>query len=74
MRIRWSRRARIDLRDIKESIAKDSPSDGKQFVEKIITATEKLIDHPKLGRKVPEAEQDPIRELLLYRDRHPRQS
>ena len=65
MRIRWSRRARIDLRDIRESIAKDSSFDAKQFVEKIITATEKLSDHPKLGRKVPEAEQDHIRELLF---------
>lgn len=65
MRIRWSRRARIDLRDIRESIAKDSSSDAKQFVEKIMTATEKLIDHPRLGRKVPEAEQDHIRELLF---------
>ena len=65
MRIRWSRRARLDLRNIREFIAKDSSSDAKQFVEKIITAPEKLIDHLKLGRKVPEAEQDHIRELLF---------
>ena len=65
MRIRWSRRARVDLRNIRESIAKDSSSDAKQFVEKIIIATEKLIDHPRLGRKVPEAGQDHIRELIF---------
>ena len=65
MRIRWSRRARHDLREIRESISKDAPSDAKQFAEKIIIATERLIDHPKLGRKVPEAEQDQIRDLIF---------
>ena len=65
MRIRWSRRAKLDLSDIREFIAKDAPSDAKRFVEKIITAPEKLIDHPKLGRKVPEAEQEHIRELIF---------
>ena len=65
MRIRWSHRARVDLRDIKNYIAKDSPSHARQFAEKIFTTTEKLIDHSKLGRKVPEAEQDHIRELIF---------
>lgn len=65
MRIRWSRRARVDLRAIKDYIAKDSPSHARQFAEKIFIATEQLIDHPKLGRKVPEAEQDQIRELIF---------
>ena len=66
MRIRWSRRARVDLRNIRESIAKDSSSDAKQFVEKIIIATEKLIDHPRLGRKVPEAGQDHMSGNLFF--------
>ena len=65
MRIRWSHRAWIDLRDLRDYIAKDSPSDAEQFAEKIIAATEKLVDHPQLGRKVPEAEQDHIRELIF---------
>lgn len=65
MRIRWSRRARGDLRDLKDYIAKDSPYFAKQVAEKIIAATEKLLDHSKLGRKVPEAEQDHIRELIF---------
>ncbi|MCZ6804623.1 MAG: type II toxin-antitoxin system RelE/ParE family toxin [Proteobacteria bacterium] len=57
------------MRDLREYIAKDSTYYAKQFTGKIITTTEKLIDHSKLGRKVPEAKQDQdhIRELI-FRD------
>ena len=69
MRIRWSHRARADLRDLRDYIAKDSPYYAKQFAKKIITTTEKLINHSNLGRKVPEAEQDSIRELIVRNHR-----
>jgi toxin ParE1/3/4 len=33
-------------------------------VERIISAAERLADHPRLGRTVPEADEESIRELL----------
>ena len=40
-----------------------------QFVERVFTAAEKLRDHPKMGRPVPEADQDDVRELIFQRYR-----
>lgn len=62
--IKWSHRARRDLRDIKEHIAKDSPFYAQHFVGRIIDSTEVLFDHPKIGRPVPEAEREDVRELI----------
>ena len=46
------------------TIAKDSELYATSFVERIILAAEKLADFPRLGRMVPEADQENIRELL----------
>lgn len=35
-------------------------------MERIIAAAESLVDHPRLGRVVPEANEENIRELLYY--------
>ncbi len=65
MVIEWSLRARTDLRDLKAYIAKDSPYYARRFTERIIASVEKLVDFPKIGRPVPEAEsRDDVRELI----------
>lgn len=66
MRIRWSARARTDLQDLRDYIAKDSPYYARRFVAKIIASIEKLTDHPKIGREVPEAKRDDVRELIFH--------
>ena len=61
----WSRRARADLRGLKNHIAEDSPYHAEQFIERIIATVEKLKSFPRIGRTVPEAEhRDDIRELI----------
>lgn len=63
--IEWSHRARTDIRDLKAYIAKDSPYYARRFTERIIASMEKLTDHPKIGRTVPEAKgRDDVRELI----------
>ncbi len=65
MVIKWSLRARTDLRDLKAYIAKDSPYYARRFTERIIASVERLVDYPKIGRPVPEAEsRDDVRELI----------
>jgi plasmid stabilization system protein ParE len=64
MRIEWSRRARNDLRDLKNYIAKDSPFCARQFIERIIRTVETLTERPKIGRMVPEADREDVRKII----------
>ncbi len=65
MTIEWSARARSDIRELQKYIAKDSPHYARRFIGKIFGAVEKLVDHPKIGRQVPEAHRDDVRELIF---------
>lgn len=64
MLIEWTAPALDDLEAIRDYIGKDSPYYGRQFIERIFDAAEKLLDHPKMGRPVPEADRDDVRELI----------
>lgn len=46
-------------------LAQDSPHYARRFTEKIFKAVEALTDHPQIGRKVPEADREDIRELIF---------
>lgn len=66
MKIFWSEIAEADLTDIYDYIARDVPYYAKLFVDKLIEATDKLEDYPRLGRKVPEADdRHDVRELIV---------
>jgi len=65
MTIEWSARARADLRELRTYIAQGSPHYARRFVEKIFKAVESLTEHPQIGRKVPEADREDIRELIF---------
>lgn len=66
MKLRWSDIAEADLDDIYDYIARDVAYYAELFVDRLVEATDKLIDHPRIGRQVPEAEQrDDIRELIV---------
>ncbi len=64
MKIIWSEPAVFDLENIRDYIAKDSIYYAAIFVEKIITAIEKVADFPLIGRVVPECQNKNTRELL----------
>lgn len=65
MKIEWSQPARDDLAQIHAHIAADSPRYARQFSERIIGAVRKLHEFPLIGRKVPEADLDNVRELIF---------
>jgi len=54
-----------DLSDIKLFIKKDSIYYADVFVDKIFNSMDKLEDHPKIGRIVPEFKLDYIREIIF---------
>jgi toxin ParE1/3/4 len=71
--LRWSARARADLRAIHDLIAKDAPLTAKAIAREIMSRAIELIETPRLGRVVAELADRDIREIpvpswrLVYR-------
>ena len=66
MKLEWTEPALSDLESIRDYIKKDSEYYANRFVERIIEAVESLEKFPEMGRRVPEAEEENIRELLFH--------
>lgn len=64
MKLEWSARAVNDVAHLRDYIAQDSPLYARLFIERLVKRTENLVDFPRMGRPVPEAERDDIRELI----------
>jgi toxin ParE1/3/4 len=69
MKIVWTEPAVEDLRELHAYIARDSEMYASGFVERIVLAVDRLVDHPQVGRIVPETNEDNLRELLFQRYR-----
>jgi toxin ParE1/3/4 len=65
-RIVWSRRAAQDLDSITDYIAADSPAYASVVLKNIVNQTRILARFPQAGRKVPEFDDENIRELIVY--------
>ena len=61
VKVIWTDQAILDLNSIGEYIAKDSPRYASLTVEKLFYLTEILETQPKLGRIVPEFNDETIR-------------
>ena len=64
-KVRWAERARDDLREIYDFIARDSPRAAEALVERVLHSTERLASFPESGRTVPEFPDLGYRELLV---------
>ena len=62
----WSPRALADVEAIAAYIALDSSTYAKAVVRTIMTSTRTLARFPRSGRKVPEFDEENIRELITY--------
>ena len=65
-RIVWARHALQDLEAIASYIAQDSPAYAKTVVRSIVNQTKTLASFPRAGRKVPEFDDEDIREVFAY--------
>jgi len=65
-RVVWSARALADVEAIASYIATDSPAYASTVVRRIVGLTKTLSEFPRSGRKVPEFDEDSIRELIAY--------
>lgn len=64
MKLQWSERALNDVAHLRDYIARDSPFYARQFTERLVKRTENLPEFPRMGRPVPEAGREDIRELI----------
>jgi len=64
VRINWTFQAKNDLKDIVEYISKDSKLYAKRQVFKILNRTNILKSQNYSGRKVPEIQDENIREVI----------
>jgi toxin ParE1/3/4 len=65
-RIVWSRRAVQDLDSLTAYIAADSPAYAGVVLKNIVNQTRILARFPRAGRKVPEFDDENVRELIVY--------
>lgn len=65
MRIEWSHFARDDLEDIVRYINRDSAFYAQAFAERVLVATRRLAVFPESGRKIPEADHNAMREIIV---------
>jgi toxin ParE1/3/4 len=65
MLVEWSDLAREDLDDLVEYISRDSAFYAQLFGEKVVLATRRLKDFPESGRRIPEADDDSLREIIV---------
>ncbi|MEJ2592654.1 MAG: type II toxin-antitoxin system RelE/ParE family toxin [Candidatus Thiodiazotropha sp.] len=65
MRVEWTDPALDDLMVIRDYIAKDSPHYARRFIERLFDTAERLCDQPQMGRQVPEADLNEVRELIF---------
>ncbi len=65
-RVVWSPRALADVEAIASYIAADSSLYANAVVRRIVTLTRPLARFPLSGRKVPEYDDENLRELIAY--------
>ena len=63
--VRWTLQALDDLEAICLFVARDAPRVAAVFADRAFRATDRLVQHPRLGRIVPELEIEAIREIIL---------
>ncbi len=64
--VKWSDHALAQLQDIHDYIAKNSRFYAKRVSRTLVQKSLLLNDLPRLGRIVPELNEDTIRELSVY--------
>jgi addiction module RelE/StbE family toxin len=63
-RILWSERARRNLLEIGDRIARDKPEAAAKWTNKLLNSVERTAMFPTSGRIVPEIDRSDIREVI----------
>jgi len=60
----WTEEALSDLEAIGEYFERTSPQYASAVVSRLYSSVERLVEYPKIGRKVPEVDHESLRELI----------
>ena len=63
--VRWSSVARHDLRAIRDYFENSSPAYARTIIGKLFASVSNLETFPRMGRQVPEIENEAFRELIV---------
>ena len=63
-RLTWSPNATAQLRELRQTIAADSPSAATRLVERLRARARQAASFPQMGRVVPEYGEVAVRELI----------
>lgn len=64
--VKWTDHAKAQLRHIHDYIAQDSPIYAKRVADALVRKTLRLDQVPRIGRMVPELNEETLREIPLY--------
>ncbi len=64
MKVVWTARARVRLRQIYNHIAQDQPLNAERVVDRITLRARQLMEQPRSGRIMAYYQRDDIRELI----------
>lgn len=64
--VKWTDHAKAQLRHIHDYIAQDSPIYAKRVADGLVRKTLGLDQLPRIGRVVPELNEDAVREIPAY--------
>lgn len=67
--VNWTARALAALDGIYDYLHLEAPLYAEHVVQQLLDAADRLEDHPRSGREVPEAEREDIREVICQRYR-----
>ena len=62
----WTIKAVEQVEQIGSFIEKDSPFQARRVVQLIIKETRKLKDHARIGKMIPEVQEDRYRQLRVF--------
>jgi addiction module RelE/StbE family toxin len=64
-RLEWTEPAIADIKNIQDFLARDSTAYADAMVERLILSVERLQSFPESGRRVPEAKDANVREVIV---------
>lgn len=63
--IRWSEAALLDVDEVCAYVSQKKPENAEIMADKIANAVQGLLDDPYIGRKIPEYNQEHLRERIV---------
>jgi len=71
MEVIWTKQAIQMVNEFVDYIVQDDYKTAEQWALQLMSQTDKLADHPRIGRVVPEYNEETLRELIIGNYRLP---